>query len=56
MLAPIDRAGTFLEPQHDLGSAAGYSRNLIYQAPDDSLSSIFTVCRACVPVAAKSPS
>ena len=38
MLDLIDQAGTFLEPQHYRSSAAGYTRNLIYQAPDDSLS------------------
>lgn len=38
MLDLIDQAGTFLEPQHYRSSAAGYSRNLIYDAPDESLS------------------
>lgn len=38
MLDLIDQAGSFLEPQHYRSSAAGYTRNLIYQAPDDSLS------------------
>ena len=38
MLDLIDQAGTFLEPQHYRSSAASYSRNLIYEAPDDSLS------------------
>jgi predicted metal-dependent enzyme (double-stranded beta helix superfamily) len=38
MLDLIDRAGTFLEPQHYRSSAAGYARNLIYDAPDASLS------------------
>ena len=38
MLDLIDQAGTFLEPQHYRGSATGYTRNLIYDAPDESLS------------------
>ena len=38
MLALIDQAGTFLAPQHYQSTAAGYSRNLIYEAPDASLS------------------
>jgi predicted metal-dependent enzyme (double-stranded beta helix superfamily) len=38
MLDLIDQAGTFLEPQHYRSSAAGYSRNLVYDAPDASLS------------------
>lgn len=38
MLDLIDQAGTFLESQHYRGSADGYTRNLIYDAPDKSLS------------------
>ncbi len=38
MLDLIDQAETFLEPQHYRSSAAGYTRNLIYDAPDQSLS------------------
>jgi len=38
MLDLIDQAGTFLEPQHYLSSTAGYTRNLVYDAPDESLS------------------
>jgi predicted metal-dependent enzyme (double-stranded beta helix superfamily) len=38
MLDLIDRAGTFLEPRHYRSDAAGYTRNLIYDAPDRSLS------------------
>jgi predicted metal-dependent enzyme (double-stranded beta helix superfamily) len=38
MLDLIEQAGTFLEPQHYRSSAATYTRNLIYDAPDDSLS------------------
>jgi len=38
MLDLIDQAATFLEPQHYRSSAQGYSRNLIYDAPDASLS------------------
>ena len=38
MLDLIDHAGTFLEPQHYRSSEAGYTRNLIYEAPDASLS------------------
>jgi predicted metal-dependent enzyme (double-stranded beta helix superfamily) len=34
----LDRAGTFLQPAHYRSDPAGYSRNLIYDAPDDSLS------------------
>jgi predicted metal-dependent enzyme (double-stranded beta helix superfamily) len=34
----VGRAGTFLRPQHYAGDAAGYTRNLVYEAPDDSLS------------------
>jgi len=38
MLDLIDQSGTFLEPRHLVGSAAGYTRNLIFDAPDASLS------------------
>lgn len=38
MLDLIDRAGTFLKPEHYRSNAAGYTRNLIYDAPDRSLS------------------
>ena len=38
MLDLIDQAGTFLEPEHYRSSAAGYTRNLIFDAPDASLS------------------
>lgn len=38
MLDLIDQAGTFLAPEHYRSSAAGYTRNLIYDAPDKSLS------------------
>jgi len=38
MLDLIDQAGTFLEPQHYRSSTAGYTRNLVYDAPDESLS------------------
>lgn len=34
----IDRADTFLLPQHYRSNPEGYTRNLIYEAPDDSLS------------------
>jgi predicted metal-dependent enzyme (double-stranded beta helix superfamily) len=38
MLDLIEHAGTFLEPQHYRSNAAGYTRNLIFDAPDASLS------------------
>jgi predicted metal-dependent enzyme (double-stranded beta helix superfamily) len=38
MLDLIEQAGTFLEPRHFRSDPANYSRNLIYHAPDDSLS------------------
>ena len=38
MLDLIDQAGTFLEARHFRGSDAGYTRNLVYDAPDASLS------------------
>jgi len=38
MLDLIEQAGTFLEPQHYRSDPASYTRNLIHDAPDDSLS------------------
>ena len=38
MLDLIEQAGGFLEPRHYRSSPEGYSRNLIYDAPDASLS------------------
>jgi hypothetical protein len=38
MLDLLDQAGTFLQPQHYRSDPAGYTRNLIYDAADDSLS------------------
>jgi predicted metal-dependent enzyme (double-stranded beta helix superfamily) len=38
MLELIEHAGTFLEPQHYRSSETGYTRNLIFDAPDASLS------------------
>jgi predicted metal-dependent enzyme (double-stranded beta helix superfamily) len=38
MLDLIDQAGTFLEEQHYRSNVAGYTRNLIYDSPDASLS------------------
>lgn len=38
MLDLIAQAGSFLQPQHLQGSAAGYARNLVYDAPDHSVS------------------
>jgi predicted metal-dependent enzyme (double-stranded beta helix superfamily) len=38
MLDLIEQAGTFLAPQHFRSSDAGYTRNLVFSAPDDSLS------------------
>jgi predicted metal-dependent enzyme (double-stranded beta helix superfamily) len=38
MLELIDHAGQFLEPRHYRSTDAGYARNLIYEAPDKSLS------------------
>ena len=38
MLDLIDHAGSFLEPKHYASNPAHYARNLIYAAPDDSLS------------------
>jgi predicted metal-dependent enzyme (double-stranded beta helix superfamily) len=34
----IEHAGTFLQPQHYRSDPTSYTRNLIYEAPDDSLS------------------
>jgi predicted metal-dependent enzyme (double-stranded beta helix superfamily) len=38
MLDLIEHAGTFLEPQHYRSSDAAYTRNLIFNAADESLS------------------
>jgi predicted metal-dependent enzyme (double-stranded beta helix superfamily) len=38
MLELVDRAATFLEPRHYRGDAEHYARNLVYAAPDASLS------------------
>jgi len=38
MLELIEQTGTFLEPRHYRSEPDHYSRNLIYRAPDDSLS------------------
>src|SRR5262245_44699081 len=38
MLDLIDQAGTFLAEQHYRSNVAGYTRNLIYDAPDAGLS------------------
>ncbi len=38
MLELIDAAGSFLEPQHYTSNPDHYARNLVYAAPDDSLS------------------
>lgn len=38
MMELVDQAGTFLESQHYQSSPTGYSRNLVYAAPDASLS------------------
>lgn len=38
MLDLIEHASTFLQPQHYQSSDASYTRNLIYEAPDKSLS------------------
>ena len=38
MLELIDKASGFLEPQHYQSDPSQYARNLIYSAPDDSLS------------------
>ncbi|MGA0610231.1 cysteine dioxygenase [Caldimonas sp. KR1-144] len=34
----IEHAGSFLLPQHYRSAPGGYTRNLVYEAPDDSLS------------------
>ena len=38
MLDLIDQAGTFLEPQHYRSDLQSYTRNLVYDAADESLS------------------
>lgn len=38
MLGLVDEAGTFLEPKHYRSDPAHYARNLVYAAPDESLS------------------
>lgn len=38
MLDLIDQAGTFLGPEHYRSSPEGYARNLVFNAPDASLS------------------
>lgn len=38
MLDLLDQAGSFLQPPHFRSTAAGYTRNLVYDAPDESLS------------------
>ena len=38
MLELIDRAATFLEPRHQQSDPDHYARNLVYDAPDASLS------------------
>ena len=38
MLELIDQAGGFLGPQHYRDSDAGYTRNLVFDAPDARLS------------------
>ena len=38
MLDLIEQAGTFLEPRHYRSSDAGYARNLVFDAADESLS------------------
>jgi len=38
MLDLIEQAGTFLEPQHYRSDPHGYTRNLVYDAADESLS------------------
>lgn len=38
MLDLIEHAGAFLQPQHFRSDPDSYARNLIYEAPDDSLS------------------
>jgi 3-mercaptopropionate dioxygenase len=38
MLELIDNAGSFLEPQHYRSDPGHYARNLVFDAPDESLS------------------
>jgi len=38
MLELVDKADSFLEPRHFKSDPGGYSRNLVYDAPDGSLS------------------
>jgi predicted metal-dependent enzyme (double-stranded beta helix superfamily) len=38
MLELLEHAGTFLEPAHYRSSTTGYTRNLVFNAPDASLS------------------
>jgi predicted metal-dependent enzyme (double-stranded beta helix superfamily) len=38
MLDLIEHADTFLQPQHYRSGTSSYTRNLIYKAPDESLS------------------
>jgi predicted metal-dependent enzyme (double-stranded beta helix superfamily) len=38
MFELVEQAETFLEPQHYRSDAIGYTRNLIYDAPDKSMS------------------
>jgi predicted metal-dependent enzyme (double-stranded beta helix superfamily) len=38
MLDLVESADTFLQPQHYRSDAGGYTRNLIYKAPDDGIS------------------
>ena len=38
MLELVERATTFLEPQHYRSDTSHYARNLVYDAPDGSLS------------------
>lgn len=42
MLTLVEQAGTFLEPQHYRAHPEHYSRNLVYDAPDASLS-LYTI-------------
>ena len=45
MLALIDNAASFLEPRHYHSDPDSYTRNLVYCAPDDSLSLYVLVWR-----------
>jgi predicted metal-dependent enzyme (double-stranded beta helix superfamily) len=38
MLSLVEQAESFLQPAHYRSSASGYTRNLVYEAPDRSLS------------------